>query len=265
MRIGGIVVAAAMALTACAQPTQQAADTIIPGPGSSVPATTTTPPPRTASTSIAVSSTTAVLSTATIVEGTSLAARADHPLAVFDGPNGASVTTLAPETGLGTPRVVRVLDGPVDGWLHVALPVRPNGSTGWVRASDVMLFVLDTAVDVDLGARTLVVRSPEGVLLETTVAIGSPSNPTPTGSFFVTDSVILVDPAGPWGPHAFGLSAHSDTVTEFNGGDGIIGIHGTNQPSSIGHARSLGCIRVPNDVALELAGLISAGVPVEIH
>ena len=76
--------------------------------------------------------------------------------------------------------------------------------------------------------------------------------------------MIVGNPTGPWGPWAFGLSAYSDVVTEFNGGNGIIGIHGTNRPGSIGYAQSLGCVRVPNDVALELGELISAGVPVEI-
>jgi lipoprotein-anchoring transpeptidase ErfK/SrfK len=146
----------------------------------------------------------------------------------------------------------------------VLLPVRPNGSTGWIEVADVTLFVVDRSVEVDLGDRSLRVVQEGEVLLETEVAIGGGSSPTPTGRFFVTDSVILTDPGGPWGPHAFGLSAFSDTITEFNGGDGIIGIHGTNQPSSIGQARSLGCVRVPNEVALELAGIISAGVPVEI-
>jgi lipoprotein-anchoring transpeptidase ErfK/SrfK len=60
------------------------------------------------------------------------------------------------------------------------------------------------------------------------------------------------------------LSARSDTVTEFNGGDGIIGIHGTNRPNSIGEAQSLGCVRLPNDVILELSELLSVGSPVTI-
>jgi hypothetical protein len=185
---------------------------------------------------------------------------------VFERPDAVEpFTTLAAATILGTPRVVKVLEGPVDGWMRVALPIRPNGSEGWISEDDVLLFTLDRRVDIDLSDRTLVVTGPDGVLLETTVAVGSEQSPTPPGSFFVTDSVIVGDPAGPWGPWAFGLSAHSDVVTEFNGGDGIIGIHGTNRPSSIGYAQSLGCVRVPNEIALELGELISAGVPVEIR
>jgi hypothetical protein len=171
---------------------------------------------------------------------------------------------LDSKTILGTPLVVRVLEGPVDGWLRVSLPVRPNGSEGWVKGDGLVLFVVDRRVEVDLSDRTLIVSDGDGTLLETDVAVGSSSSPTPVGTFYVTDSVITGNDNGPWGPWAFGLSARSDVITEFNGGDGIIGIHGTNRPSSIGSAASLGCVRVPNDMAIELADLISAGIPVEI-
>jgi lipoprotein-anchoring transpeptidase ErfK/SrfK len=97
------------------------------------------------------------------------------------------------------------------------------------------------------------------------VAVGSNTNPTPVGLFFVTDALETGNPRGAWGPFAFGLSAHSDSITEFNGGDGIIGIHGTSKPNSIGKAVSLGCVRVPNEVMLQLAELVQLGVPVLIE
>ncbi len=235
-------------------------------PATVTPTTVTSIVTSTTSTTTTIPTTTTTeLSTASLGSSEALSARSDTPLEVFDAPDdGAPSMVLEATTMLGTPRVVQVLEGPVDGWMRVALPVRPNGSEGWIRDSDVTLFVVDRRIEVDLGDRTLRVIGPDGPMLETTVAIGSPANPTPVGEFFVTDSVILTEPAGPWGPWAFGLSAYSDTISEFNGGNGIIGIHGTNQPASIGHAQSLGCVRVPNDVALELGELISAGVPVRI-
>jgi lipoprotein-anchoring transpeptidase ErfK/SrfK len=54
-------------------------------------------------------------------------------------------------------------------------------------------------------------------------------------------------------------------VTEFNGGDGIVGIHGTNRPSSIGNAASLGCIRLPNEMIARLHAMVPIGTPVEIR
>ena len=154
--------------------------------------------------------------------------------------------------------------GPVDGWVEVSLPVRPNGSTGWVRAGSLDLQVLDHRIFVDLSEHRLRLERDNEVVLETEIAIGSPTNPTPTGHYFVTDVIQLSDPNGPWGPFALGLSAFSDTISEFNGGDGIIGIHGTNRPATIGQPVSLGCVRVPNEVAAKLAELVELGAPVEI-
>jgi lipoprotein-anchoring transpeptidase ErfK/SrfK len=127
------------------------------------------------------------------------------------------------------------------------------------------IVAVEGSVEVDLSERTLTYR--EGIIdvLTTEIGVGSSSNPTPTGHFFVTDTVTMADPDSAWGPHALGLSARSDTITEYNGGDGIIGIHGTNSPWSIGQASSLGCIRVPNDVITTLHGMVRLGTPVEIE
>ena len=139
---------------------------------------------------------------------------------------------LPEKTILGTPTVVSII-GDFDGWVHALLPGRPNGQTGWIRAADVEVFTLEREVVVDLDERRLTVLSDGEEVFESSVAVGSEVSPTPTGVFFVTDAVRLTAPNGPWGPYAFGLSARSDVVTEFNGGDGIVGIHGTNQPWSI--------------------------------
>lgn len=44
----------------------------------------------------------------------------------------------------------------------------------------------------------------------------------------------------------------------------MVGIHGTNDPASIGKDVSHGCIRVPNDVVVRMATLLPLGTPVEI-
>jgi lipoprotein-anchoring transpeptidase ErfK/SrfK len=60
------------------------------------------------------------------------------------------------------------------------------------------------------------------------------------------------------------VSAFSNVLTGWAQG-GPIGIHGTDEPSSIGHFDSNGCIRVPNWVARRLFKLALAGTPVVIH
>ena len=44
----------------------------------------------------------------------------------------------------------------------------------------------------------------------------------------------------------------------------MIGIHGTNEPDSIGRTVSNGCIRVDNDVITEMASFLPLGTPVTI-
>lgn len=198
-------------------------------------------------------------------EGESLIAHAAGPVQIFSGPEQPAPNRVLDEvTILGSPRVLLVLEGPTDGWVRLSLPVRPNGTSGWAQASEFRFEVVSQLVSVDLSDFRLEFRAGTDVVLDTLVATGSPENPTPTGRYFVTDVVELADHGGPWGPFAIGLSAHSDTITEFNGGDGIVGIHGTNRPSKIGQSVSLGCIRVPNEVITELAALIELGTPVEI-
>lgn len=198
-------------------------------------------------------------------EGMTLVAMAKGETVVYADPDDSEPMVTLPETTiLGTTTVLTVLEGPTDGWVRVMLPVRPNGSEGWIQVEQADLFVVEGRVVVDLSDRTITVYRGENVVLTSEVAIGTDRNPTPMGLFFVTDSVTITDPGSPWGPNALGLSARSDTITEFNGGDGIIGIHGTNRPGSIGNAASLGCVRLPNDVIPLVHALVPIGTPVEI-
>lgn len=195
-----------------------------------------------------------------------LAAYAHGPLDVYETRESPEPYLIVdPTTILGTVTVLGVVAGPEDGWVEVMLPVRPNGSTGWVRTDDVSLYVADGEIFVSLSDRELVYVVDGVELLRTEVGIGSDHNQTPTGHYFVTDSVTLADPNSPWGPHALGISARSDTITEFNGGDGIIGIHGTNNPNSIGGNVSLGCVRVPNDMITALHQMVPIGTRVTVQ
>jgi lipoprotein-anchoring transpeptidase ErfK/SrfK len=231
------------------------------------------PAPKTTTTQVATT-TTAAASTSTapleltaesLPEGASLVLAAREAVGVFSSPDHAApFRTLEPTTILGTTTVVTVLEGPEGGWARVMLPGRPNGSEGWVRSDEMRGFVVEGRVVVDLSDRTLTYYQGDEVILTTAAAVGTGRNPTPTGTFYVTDNVTLTDPDSVWGPHALGLSARSDTITEYRGADGIIGIHGTNRPGSIGEAASLGCVRVPNEVIAMLHELVEVGTPVEI-
>ena len=173
------------------------------------------------------------------------------------------VTVRLPEsTPLGSPRVFLVRTV-LPGWVQVLLPTRPNGGSGWVAAVDVRVETVNDLVTVELAARRLSLVLDGRTLATTNIAVGSAANPTPTGRFFVTDRVRPPDPGGTYGAFALGLSGHSDTLSEFGSGDGQIGIHGTNDPGSIGKAVSHGCIRVPAEVAAMLER-VPLGTPVVI-
>ncbi|MGO2112840.1 MAG: L,D-transpeptidase [Pseudoclavibacter sp.] len=200
-------------------------------------------------------------------QGIALTARTSGPVEVFTAPDDMPFTTLDAQTRFGTQTVLLVTATEThDGaeWLEVLLPVRPNGATGWVHADQVEQREVALAVEIDLEARELTLLQAGETLWSTPTAIGDADHPTPIGTFFVTDKLETGDAASSYGPYAIGLSARSDVLTEFAGGDGQVGIHGTNEPASIGQAASHGCLRIDNDLVAELAHVLPLGTPVTI-
>jgi lipoprotein-anchoring transpeptidase ErfK/SrfK len=149
-------------------------------------------------------------------------------------------------------------------WYRVQLPIRPNGSVGWVPARAVTLAKIHTRIVVDISARRLTLFRNGRPVLGSRVAVGAPGTPTPEGSFYVNQRLVPTDPSGPYGPAAVGVSAFSNVLTGWAQG-GPIGIHGTNEPWSIGHTDSNGCIRLPNAVIRRLFKQVLSGTPVIIH
>ena len=148
-------------------------------------------------------------------------------------------------------------------WLHVQLPIRPNGATGWVRADHVETWPVHTRIVVDLSERHVRLYDHGRLVVDSLAAIGSDATPTPLGHYYVNQRLIPAEKGGPFGPGAVGISAFSPALTGWAQG-GPIAIHGTNQPWSIGHAVSNGCIRLPNAVLTRLFDRAIAGTPVLI-
>jgi lipoprotein-anchoring transpeptidase ErfK/SrfK len=149
-------------------------------------------------------------------------------------------------------------------WLHVELPIRPNGATGWVRASLVDRAVVHARIVVDLSEHRLWLYRHGRVAFTSPVAVGTSATPTPVGRYYVSQRLIPADPNGPWGPYALGTSAYSPVLRGWTQG-GPIGIHGTNEPWSIGHDASNGCIRLPNAAVTTLFRMTLAGTPIFIR
>jgi lipoprotein-anchoring transpeptidase ErfK/SrfK len=180
---------------------------------------------------------------------------------------GASATspsrTFRSPLPSGAPLVFLVVERAGDR-LRVLLPARPNGSQGWVRAADVRLTQTDYRITVSTGRHELTVFRKGRVALRVPVGLGTGTTPTPGGVFYVKELLRPRDPAGPYGPYAYGLSGYSEVLNEFLGGDGQIGIHGTNDPAGIGRSVSHGCIRMRNADITKLVRMLPLGVPVQI-
>jgi len=186
------------------------------------------------------------------------------PIQVYDAPNGAVRTTLSARTDYLQPRTFLVIENQGD-WLNVYLPMRPNDSTGFIRASDVNLSDIPYEIHVTLGDHTLRMLKDGQEVLSSPVVIGASNTPTPLGTFFVTDPVNLkANPNGAYGAFALGLSGYSEVLYEFNGGPGQIAVHGTNNPGQVGQNISNGCVRVPNDIIVQIADQVPLGTPVII-
>ena len=84
------------------------------------------------------------------------------------------------------------------------------------------------------------------------VAVGKPSTPSPLGNWVIVQKAI--NPGGPFGVRWMRLSVPW----------GGYGIHGTNNPKSIGRAVSHGCIRMYNDDVIEVYDRTPIGTPVNI-
>lgn len=149
-------------------------------------------------------------------------------------------------------------------WYRVQLPIKPNGSTGYVRASTLAIQAVSSRIVVDLSERRLTLFESGKATLIATVAVGSPSTPTPTGRYYVNQRLVPTNPAGPYGPAAAGISAFSNVLTGWAQG-GPVAIHGTNEPWSIGHAVSNGCIRLPNATLRKVFAAAVAGTPVIVR
>lgn len=150
--------------------------------------------------------------------------------------------------------------------LEVYLPVRPNGSTGWVNAADVSITAVPYRIEVTISEFRLRVFRDDEVIMEEPIGVGTGERPTPGGIYYLKELLQPPDPNGVYGVYAYGLSGYSNVLLSFNGGPGVIGIHGTNQPDSVGREVSAGCIRLQNDDITRMVEEIGLplGTPVEI-
>ena len=156
-------------------------------------------------------------------------------------------------------------------WVRVRLPERPNNAAAWIDSEDMLLGPTVWRIDISLATRTLTLDHAGAPTRRLRVVIGAPATPTPAGLF----SIIGAWPSPPdafLGSWILALTAHSDVLLRFDGGDGRIGIHGRGGSSlrdPLGTNRSHGCIRLANTAIDWLVRRIGVaqlpGTPVQIY
>ena len=140
------------------------------------------------------------------------------------------------------------------------LPAQPqaqNPTTGPATVSPRLIVV-------SIPDRKLVLMQDGAVKKMYPVAVGKPSTPSPAGHFTIIvrvtnptyshrGKIVAPGPGNPVGSRWMGLSTKG------------YGIHGTNEPGSIGKAASHGCIRMAKIDLEDLFNQVKLGDSVEIH
>lgn len=106
-------------------------------------------------------------------------------------------------------------------------------------------------IKIDLKERSLYLYADNKLYGSYRIAVGKPSTPSPVGNWTIANKSILAG-GTVYGTRWMGLNTDN------------YGIHGNNNPSSIGKAVSLGCIRMYNEDIEKIFSLLPLHTPVEI-
>jgi hypothetical protein len=206
--------------------------------------------------------------------GQAWVAKVIYPTVARSAPSTAArglgvVSTVSP---WGTPVVLLVLGAHVDAaglpWVRVLLDYRPNGFATWIDAQDTVLHLDPWRISVSREGRQLRVYRGGHLRRVFAVVVGKPSTPTPAGLFAVVAELREPHPAEFLGSWVLPLTAHSDVLRHFDGGDGQVALHGRGGASltdPLGSARSHGCVRLANEAIDWIASHVPVGMPVRVR
>lgn len=107
-------------------------------------------------------------------------------------------------------------------------------------------------ISIDVENKILTLSENNRVVRTYPVAVGRPETPTPLGNWNIIEKTV--NPGGPFGTRWMRISVPW----------GGYGIHGTDNPSSIGNAASHGCVRMYNEDVIDLYNRVEIGTPVRI-
>lgn len=168
-------------------------------------------------------------------------------------------------TSAGQTPMVFLIEEQFGDWAKVHLPVRPNGTLGWIHSDDFELKGSPYKVEVAMEAHHLKLYKDGEVVFETDVGVGMSDRPTPGGVYYIKELLQPPNPEGVYGVYAYGLSGYSEVLDSFNGGPGDLGLHGTNDPDGIGSDVSNGCVRMRNEEITRLVEEFGLPLGTPVH
>ena len=189
--------------------------------------------------------------------------RPNATVPVYAAPGGKPIAALPALQLVSDTAVPIVAEQP--GWAQVLLPVRPNGSTGWVHLDDPRIVLSRTPyrIVVERAVFVLTLFAGDRPVGQWNVGVGRPDAVTPAGRTFLLASVR--ETAEPrFSDIVLPLGFHSATFETYGGGPGVVGIHGWPTADVFGVPSSDGCIRVPSDALQTISSTAHVGAAVLI-
>ena len=184
-------------------------------------------------------------------------------VALLARPGGRIVASLSARTSFGSPQALAVVRSRRGRWLAVSTPELGNGHLAWLdaRAGGLRFARTRLELDVDLSQRLAVLRRDGRIVLRTSVGVGRPGSPTPTGRFSVTDKLDGAAYSAYYGCCILALSATQPSLPAGWSGGNRIAIHG----GPTGGAVSAGCIHAGDADLRTLMRLVPLGTPVLVR
>ena len=191
---------------------------------------------------------------------------------VYDAPDGNRLTfpdgELWSYTYRGNRLVVRVTQGAEgDEWVEAELPIRPNGTRGWIRTDKFNWSTVNHHIFVDVSDRSMAFFDGDELITRTRVLVGTRATPTPKLTGFIAEK--LANHEQQVGSILYGdwilmLSFFSEALNSFGGGLPRTAIRGTLIPERVGEALSNGGVRTPAEPLEIIAQQAPLGTVVRI-
>ncbi len=150
-------------------------------------------------------------------------------------------------------------------WLKVRVVRRPRDVDTWIPAWATHHVWISWHIVIDLSSRTARIYKSGKLKRHFRVVVGAPGTETPRGHYYVVDRMRLHNSwaNGVW---ALATSAYSAKLKHFDGGDGVVALHGRGYLTApVGTAASHGCVRFRDGDIAWMAARIPNGTRVDIQ